>query len=171
MKPIILTGFMGCGKSTVGRLLAKKMQRRFEDADMVIEQQTGMTIPQIFEQEGEEFFRRMEARALSSLLEDSSLVLATGGGAVLQQENRELFMRKGVVVFLKAEPAVIYKRVSENNLRPLAKGKSLEELAQMYQSRMPYYEECHICYEVTKKTPLQCVNELLMKLREDEYGN
>ncbi|MBE7042861.1 MAG: shikimate kinase [Ruminococcaceae bacterium] len=160
MKPIILTGFMGCGKSTIGQLLAQKTNRHFEDADTVIEQRSGMSIPRIFELEGEDGFRKREAQVFAELLEDSSLVLATGGGAVLKKENRDLFLKKGIVVFLKAEPSAIYERVSGDDHRPLAKGKTLEELTALYESRMPYYKECHICYETMNKTPLQCVNEL-----------
>ncbi len=171
MKPIILTGFMGCGKSTIGRLMAQKMNRHFKDADAVIEQKAGMPISRIFELEGEEGFRKREADVFAELLEDSSLVLATGGGAVLKKENRELFLKKGIVVFLKADPKTIFERVSTNDLRPLAKGKTYTELTALYESRMPCYEECHICYETLDKSPLQCVNELREKLREVQNGN
>lgn len=171
MKPVILTGFMGCGKSTVGRLLAKKLQRQFRDVDTVIEEKAGMSISRIFEVEGEEGFRKREAEVLTELLDKPSLVLATGGGAVLKKENRELFLQKGTVVFLKADPKVIYQRVSGNDQRPLAKGKTAEELAALYESRMPFYEDCHICYEVLEKTPLQCVNELQKIIKEKEHGN
>lgn len=171
MKPIILTGFMGCGKSTIGRLLAEKLNCHFEDADAVIEKRAGMTISQIFELEGEEGFRKREKEVLADLLNNSSLVLATGGGAVLLKENRELFLQKGIVIFLKTDPKRVYKRLSENGLRPLAKGKTLGEMTALYESRMPYYEECHICYDTLEKSPLQCVNELQKILREVQYGN
>ena len=171
MKPIILTGFMGCGKSTIGQLLAKRMNRNFEDMDAVIEQKAGMSISRIFELEGEEGFRKREESVLAELLADSSLVLATGGGAVLKKENRELFLQKGIVVFLKAEPKTIYQRVSTNDQRPLAKGKNLEELTALYESRMPYYEECHICFETRDDSPFQCVETLQELLKEKDNGN
>ena len=171
MKPIVLTGFMGCGKSTLGRLLAQRLGCQFVDLDGAIERQAGMTIPQIFDRQGEETFRLLETQKLKELLEDSSLVIATGGGAVLREENRALMLQKGVVVFLKAASDVIYQRISLNDRRPLAKGKSREEMAALYQSRMPFYQQCHICYEELDKTPLQCANELLLKLREEGYGD
>ncbi len=171
MKPIILTGFMGCGKSTLGRLLAQKMQYRFLDSDAVIEQKAGMTVTELFEQRGEQAFRRLETRVLEELLQQTSLVLATGGGIVLEKENRDLLLNKGLVIFLKAQPETVFQRVLQSSHRPLAKGKSLKELSALYQSRMPLYEQCHICYEEFDKSPLQCVNELMAILKEEGYGN
>lgn len=171
MKPIILTGFMGSGKSTVGRLLAKKTNRRFVDSDAVIAERAGMPIPRIFQTEGEEGFRQRETAALKELLTEPSMVLATGGGAVLRPENRELFLHTGIVVFLKASPDVIYRRVSDSHDRPLADGQTFEHLSRLYEKRMSCYEQCHICYQTGNHSPLQCANDLQKMILEGNYGN
>ena len=95
---------MGAGKSTVGKVLAKKLGRRFLDADHVIEDRCGVKIPVIFEMEGEEGFRKREAQAINEITAEHDIILATGGGAVLLPENRKALGERGVVIYLHANP-------------------------------------------------------------------
>jgi len=95
---------MGAGKSTVGKVLAKKLGRRFLDADHVIEERCGVRIPVIFEMEGEEGFRKREAQTIREITAEHDIVLATGGGAVLSPENRQMLNERGTVIYLHANP-------------------------------------------------------------------
>lgn len=165
MRPIVLTGFMGSGKSTLGRRLARRMHLPFFDMDAVIEQREGCSVSQLFARRGEETFRQLETALLKEMLKQSDCVIATGGGTMLRKENRSAALQQGIVVFLKAGEETVYERVSRNNRRPLAQGKSKEELAELYRSRLPYYEECHICLEEGKKNPEQCAAWLEEQIR------
>lgn len=138
---IFLIGPMGAGKTTIGRLLAKAMGRKFYDSDREIERRTGVKIPLIFEYEGEEGFRRREHEVLADLVKLSEIVLATGGGVVLREDNRELLRQHGFVVYLKCAVEKQWERIARDDQRPLLKTenpkKRLEELMAM---RAPLYE-------------------------------
>lgn len=110
---------MGAGKTTVGRQLAKRLHRRFVDSDHEIETRTGVRIPLIFDIEGEAGFRRRESQVLAELVEEPNLVMATGGGAVLAEENRRRLHDNGVVIYLCASPDVLYQRTRHDRNRPL----------------------------------------------------
>jgi len=116
---IILTGFMGSGKTTVGRLLANKTGFTFVDTDAEIVQKTGLPIAKIFAEQGEEAFRELETETLESLQEKTGLVVSTGGGIVLRERNRELLDTLGYVVWLAVEPEAVIARVGKNRDRPL----------------------------------------------------
>ncbi len=133
---------MGAGKTTVGRALAKKLNRRFIDSDHEIEARTGASIPLIFEIEGEEGFRQREAEVIRDLSAQQGIVLATGGGAILKPENRQCLKAGGVVIYLRASIASILQRTSHDKNRPLLQTADprarLEELARV---REPLYLE------------------------------
>lgn len=117
---IVLIGFMGSGKSTVGRALAEHMQYAFLDTDSYIEAREGMTIPEIFEQKGESYFRELETTVLHELLKNThNTIVATGGGLPLAKENSNLLSQLGIVVYLKAGEDTIYNRVKDSGNRPL----------------------------------------------------
>ena len=116
---IYLIGMMGAGKTTVGRLLARRLKLRFFDSDHEVERRCGVKIPIIFEIEGERGFRARESQALAELTALEGIVLATGGGAVLSRENRDNLARRGTVVYLRASPEDLFVRVRHDRNRPL----------------------------------------------------
>ena len=139
-KNIILVGPMGAGKSTVGKRLARMLGRRFVDLDELIEERTGVSIPLIFEVEGEQNFRRRESQALQEVIEWPDLVLATGGGSVLLPENRECLRSHGFVVYLRASVSVQLQRLARDRKRPLLQAPDRRQrLEQMAEQRNPLY--------------------------------
>jgi len=137
---IYLVGMMGAGKTTVGRLLARRLKLRFVDSDQEIEGRCGVKIPLIFEIEGEGRFRAREAQVLAELTALDGVVIGTGGGAVLSEENRQRLAANGTVVYLRARPEDLYERVRHDRNRPLlATGDPLERLRALYAERDPLY--------------------------------
>jgi len=139
---ICLVGMMGAGKTTVGRQLAKRLGWRFADADHEIEARTGVRIPTIFEIEGEAGFRRREAETIEALTRESGLVLATGGGAVLDPSNRRRLKESGLVVYLRVLPLLLYERTRHDRNRPLLQvADPLARLEELFAQRDPLYRE------------------------------
>jgi shikimate kinase len=139
---IILIGLMGAGKTSVGKLLAKRLRKAFFDSDQEIERTTGVRIPVIFEIEGEAGFRTRESRMLAELVRRENIVLATGGGAVLSPENRALLTRNGMVIYLRAAVADLWKRTRHDKNRPLLRtSEPVAKLEQLYTQRDPLYRE------------------------------
>jgi len=139
---ICLVGMMGAGKTTVGRQLAKRLGRRFVDADHEIEARTGVRIATIFEIEGEAGFRRREAEAIDALTREHGLVLATGGGAVLDPSNRRRLKESGLVVYLRVLPLLLYERTRHDRNRPLLQvADPLATLEELFAQRDPLYRE------------------------------
>lgn len=137
---IILIGPMGAGKSTVGRRLAAALGRGFADSDAEIERRTGVTIPLIFELEGEAGFRAREAAVIGELCRRPDIVLATGGGAVLDPDNRRVLEDAGTVIYLRASVAEQLRRVGRDRNRPLLAGADPEErLSGLLRQRDPLY--------------------------------
>jgi shikimate kinase len=136
-------GYRGTGKSTVGRLVADRLGWEFADTDAVIEHQTGCSIASLFAERGEPAFRDLEARVLGELTQRPSLVLATGGGVVLRDSNRERLVRFGFVVWLRAEPQVLAVRLRDQaETRPaLTAAGTLGEIADVLAQRTPWYQE------------------------------
>jgi len=139
---IFLVGLMGAGKTTVGRALAKKLNKRFVDSDHEIEARSGVSIPVIFEIEGEASFRQREAEAIRSLTGEQGIVLATGGGAVLRPENRELLKARGTVIYLRASVSHILQRTGKDKNRPLLQtADPAHRLEELSREREPLYRE------------------------------
>jgi shikimate kinase len=163
---IFLIGLMGAGKSTVGKLLAKKLGRRFLDADHVIEDRCGVKIPVIFEMEGEDGFRKREAQAIKDITAEHELILATGGGAVLLPENRQFLSERGTVIYLHANPIELWHRTKGGEGRPLLKnGDAKKILENLYAIRDPLYREiADYVIETGKPSVNQLVNTLIMQL-------
>jgi shikimate kinase len=165
---VFLVGMMGAGKTTVGRLIARRLRLRFVDSDLEIERRCGVKIPVIFEIEGEAGFRVREAQAIAELAALQGIVLATGGGVVILAESRRHLAAGGTVVYLRARPEDLYERVRHDRNRPLlAKGDPLERLRTLYAERDPLYQEVA---DIVVDTGVQSVQilarELLDKLEE-----
>ena len=140
-RTVALVGLMGAGKSTVGRRLAGKLGRPFIDSDDEIEKAAGLSVADIFALHGEEEFRRVEHKVLKRLLSGPPQVLATGGGAYLKAETREMMREQAVTVWLNADLETLWKRVSRRNHRPLLRRPDAKEvLSNLFDERRPIYE-------------------------------
>jgi shikimate kinase len=162
---IFLVGVMGAGKTTVGRLLAKKLNRKFVDTDVEIEKRCGVPIPMIFEMEGEAGFRKREAQVIDELTKEKNLVLATGGGAVLLPENRKNLKERGTVFYLRANPHELWLRTRNDKGRPLLNNNDPKgTLEKLYAIRDPLYREtAHHVIDTGKPSVAQLVNTLMMQ--------
>lgn len=139
---IVLIGFMGSGKTSVGRLVSKRLGFQFIDLDAVIVDRVGMEISSIFAAAGEDQFRNLETDALESMMHLNRCVFATGGGAVLRERNRVLLKQLGFVVLLRADEGVIFERVSRNSKRPLLQTPNPKEtISRLIAARNHLYEE------------------------------
>lgn len=163
---IVLVGFMGAGKTTVGRVLAKQLNWTFVDTDAVIEQEQQVTIAQLFEQQGELQFRRLETQTLKQVLSGSNQVIATGGGAVLAQENCEAMLQDGFVVALTADLATIVRRVGGDQARPLLQGNLNDRVALLLEQRKHAYDFADIKIDTSKLTIDQIIENILRIRKE-----
>ena len=144
-KPLVLVGMMGAGKTTVGRRLAARLNRQFLDSDEEIEKAAQMSIPEIFEQRGEPEFRAGETRVIARVLKDGGIVLATGGGAFVNQETRALVKGEAISIWLKAEADILFERVSRRSNRPLLKtANPRATLEKLIEDRYPIYAEADV---------------------------
>ena len=157
---------MGAGKSTVGRLLARRLGKRFVDTDHEIEKRNGVTIPVIFEIEGEDGFRKREQEVLVDLAQEADLVLSTGGGIVLRSDNREVLRNEGFVVYLSARPELLAERTRHDRSRPLLNvDDPLARLRELYTVRDPLYREvAHAVVETGRGAPQQVVQAIVSEL-------
>jgi shikimate kinase len=161
---IFLVGMMGAGKTTVGRLLARRLKLRFVDSDREIESRCGVKIPIIFEIEGEAGFRAREAHAIDALTALEGVVLATGGGAVLAEPNRQHLAARGTVVYLSAKPEDLFERVRHDRNRPLlAGGEPLARLRELHAQRDHLYRSVA---DIVLETGAQSVQALARQLLE-----
>ena len=143
--PLVLVGMMGAGKTTVGRRLAARLNRQFLDSDEEIEKAAQMSIPEIFEQRGEPEFRAGETRVIARVLKDGGIVLATGGGAFVNEETRALVKGEAISIWLKAEADILFERVSRRSNRPLLKtANPRATLEKLIEDRYPIYAEADV---------------------------
>jgi len=157
---------MGAGKTTVGRLLARRLKRSFYDADEEIERRCGVRIPVIFDIEGEAGFRARETQIIAELCALDNVVLATGGGAVLAEENRRVIAARGVVVYLHARPPHLWQRVRHDRNRPLlAAPEPQKKLDALYAERDPLYREvADLVVDTGKQSVQTLAKDLLTRL-------
>ena len=165
---VFLIGLMGAGKSTVGRLLARRLGKTFIDTDHEIEKRNGVTIPLIFEIEGEDGFRKREQEVLADLAQEPDVVLSTGGGIVLRPENREVLRNQGFVVYLSARPELLAERTRHDKSRPLLNvADPLARLRELHAIRDPLYREvAHAIVETGRGAPQQVVQAIVNALTE-----
>lgn len=162
---IYLVGLMGAGKTTVGRQLAKKLGRPFLDSDQEIVERTGVPIPTIFEIEGEDGFRRRELQIITDLTAKRSIVMATGGGVVMNPENRKRLRETGWVVYLNVPPALLYERTKQDRNRPLLRvDDPLAKLEELHGLRDPLYRE--VAHYVVDSSDLLAAGVVQHLLRE-----
>ncbi|MCR8981056.1 shikimate kinase [Brevibacillus laterosporus] len=157
---IILIGFMGTGKSTVGEQLAQQLQYERCDLDEEIVKATGKTISQIFAEDGEEMFRQLESDVLRRLVDGNRRVIITGGGAVLRPENIQVMLQYGIVVALTAEEQEIIRRVEQDQNRPLLQGNVKEKVRELLQARAGAYDFAPVQVDTTGKTIEEIVDEI-----------
>lgn len=166
MKNIVLTGFMGAGKSAVGRVLAKKTGMNVVDTDELIEAETGMEIADIFKKFGEEHFRSLEKAAVEKAAKLENHVIVTGGGVVLKKENMENLRRNGVIVYLHATPETIYKRVKHETHRPLLQVENpMKKIKELLEHRAPFYANNDFMVNTSELTIEEAAEEILKKLQ------
>lgn len=173
MNNIILIGFMGSGKSTVGFRLSYRLRKTLIDTDKQIERDAGKTIKEIFADEGEEFFRDLETQCLEKLLKTSrNQIISVGGGLPVREKNRKLLRRIGKVIYLRISPKEVYERVKHDTVRPLLQTENpLERIEQLMEIRDPLYEKAaHLIIDVDGLTMEEVLFEIEKKLKKKEHG-
>jgi 3-dehydroquinate synthase len=168
MRNVILTGFMGTGKTTVGRILEKKLNMKLVDTDDVIEERSAIKIADIFENMGEARFRALESKAIKDVAKGNNQIIATGGGAIVDEDNLRLLKKAGKVICLQAGTDTIIDRICEDNKRPLLKGKDLKiEIEKLMQSRLKYYNKADLILNTDGKEPKEVADEIIDYLNAD----
>lgn len=160
-KNIVLTGFMGCGKSAVGRELAQMCGSELIDCDDYIEKKAGKPISKIFEEVGENGFRDLESKCIEELSRKNGVVISLGGGAVLRKENIDCLRKNGLVFRIKADVAKILRNTAGDKSRPLLNGKTPFEVEKMLRSREPFYKNCDFTVDVSHMYPNQTAHKIM----------
>lgn len=162
---IILCGFMGSGKSTIGRLLAKKLNRNFIDLDDYIVEKRGMAVSEIFKKYGEENFRKSETQSVKNISRLDNYIVSLGGGTVINPKNVEILKTSGKIIMLDISPETVYERLKNDTSRPLLQVEDkLKAISDMLNSRLPYYNaaaDFKICVDNKKKEE---ISEEIMKI-------
>ena len=160
---IVLTGYMASGKSTVGKALSERLGMPFVDTDLMVEEETGMKITEIFAKYGEAHFRSLEKNAVKKASEMDGVIIATGGGVVLDSENVSNLRQNGSVINLFPEEGVILTRLKNDLTRPLATAKSECEVLERFEARKKYYDNCDFQVKITMETQ---VSDTISKILE-----
>ena len=171
MKNLILTGFMGTGKTEVSRELARLLTMKLIDIDTEIEKSVRMSINQIFKQFGEQKFREMETEMIEKVSSEKNVIISTGGGTVLKQENMDVLKKTGMVICLMATPETILRRTSGTSERPLLQvEKPLDKINELLHFRQPFYEKADMMIDTDNKTPLQIAEEIVAIIRNAQLN-
>lgn len=165
---LVLTGFMGTGKTSLGKLLAEKLGRCFVDLDQKIEKDTGLSVPKIFELYGEKYFRELEKKAVKEVSQRRNLVIATGGGTVKDEENIRMLKSSGMIICLTTEPEEIFRRTERRGERPvLDNGEDrLATIKKLLAERQKFYAQADYTVDTTEWSPLQIMNDICKHFRE-----
>lgn len=164
MKTIFLCGFMGCGKTTIGKKLARELGLSFVDLDDYIVKKEGRTIPEIFSADGESYFRKVEADSIGEISVKGGII-ATGGGTILNPDTADFAREKGVVCFLDVPFEVCYKRIEGDTNRPLVMNNTKESLKELYEKRKPVYRE-HSDHAIPGDVPIKTILEKIIAVSE-----
>lgn len=168
---VLLIGFMGAGKTTVGLKLSWKLKLPVEDTDKLIERKEGKSISEIFQTDGEEAFRKMETELLREISQRPyQRILSVGGGTPVREENRELLRKCGLVVYLRLRPETVWERVKGDNTRPLLQCEDpLGRIRQLMEARKEAYESCaNVIIDVDELTPQECADQVMKAIEEHE---
>lgn len=167
VKHLVLVGMMGSGKTTVGKRLQERTGRVFYDTDAWVEREEKMPITEIFWAKGEAYFRRCESKAIDEVLALPASIIATGGGAFINRENREKLLEKAVVFYLKAEPRTLNIRVNGDDTRPLLAGvDGLAMLTEILMNREPFYALAHYVVKTDDQAVDGIADEILKHFPE-----
>jgi shikimate kinase len=167
MKNIVLTGFMGTGKTAVGKELARLLHMTLVDVDAEIERSEKMKISEIFKKSGEARFREIETEMIRAVAQQKHVIISTGGGAVLKQANIDVLKRNGLIVCLSATPETIFRRTRAHTHRPLLQVENpLDRIRDLLSTRIPHYEKADITIDTENRTPLEIAQEIRRKVRD-----
>lgn len=169
MKAIYLTGFMGAGKTSIGKELAKTLELPVIDTDEFIEEKVGKTIRSIFNESGETVFRTYEREYLQQLPTDN-VIITTGGGIVIQEENRKWMKLHGLVIYLHCDFHIILERLKTDTKRPLLDFQQIHNTASLFERRLPLYKEAHYTINTSHKTIEDVVNEIIFLINNLQSG-
>lgn len=162
MKTIVLIGMMGSGKTTIGKLLGEKLTLRSIDIDVIIEQNERRTVSEIFQNEGEKYFRNIERETIKKIFTNKDLIISLGGGAFEDQLTQELLLKNSTVIYLKTSPNVILERIKNNTNRPLLKNQmTVEKIQSIILQRQKNYELANITILTDNKNTDKIVEEIL----------
>lgn len=163
---IILTGFMGVGKTSIGTRLAADLKYSFVDTDTLIEADQKMTISAIFAKFGEPYFREVESNIIQQVMARESQVVSTGGGAVIRDVNREAFRKNGFVICLTARPEVIVDRIKHETHRPLLRSADpMGKIRELLESREKFYRQADVAIDTSDKTVDIVIDEIKVRIR------
>ena len=169
MKNIVLVGMMGAGKTTVGELLATKLNRELKDIDRVIEQEQKKSIIEIFTNDGEEAFRQLESETIEKFSNMSDLIISTGGGALEKANNLSNLQKNGIIIYLKADIEELFKRVKNETQRPLQKEQDpLEVIKKLIKKREKFYLMANITIITDNKSPEKITEEIIKAIKNYE---
>ena len=166
---IILTGVMGTGKTSLGKLLAMKLGRPFIDIDKKIEDESNLSVTKIFEQYGEEHFRELEKAAVKEISNRRGLVIATGGGTIKDEENLNLLKSSGIMICLTTEPEEIFNRTARRGERPVLDGggnERLETIKKLLAERKKFYDRADYQVDTTNWSPIQIIEDICRYLKQ-----
>lgn len=169
MKNIVLVGMMGAGKTTIGELLATKLNRELKDIDRVIEQEQKKSIIEIFTDDGEEAFRKLESETIEKFSNMSDLIISTGGGALEKANNLSNLQKNGIIIYLKADIEELFKRVKNETQRPLLKEQDpLEVIKKLIKKREKFYLMANITIITDNKSPEKITEEIIKAIKNYE---
>jgi shikimate kinase len=169
VRAIVLMGFMGTGKSEVGRRLAQRLGRAFVDTDQLVEERAGKRVASIFAEDGEPIFRRLEREAVADAAKRGGAVIAVGGGAVMDPENVRCLQEAGVLVYLTARPEVVLRRIGDVSSRPLLANDPTATVGQLLAERGPVYAAAaDVTVDTSERTAEEAVQEIQQALGRSE---
>ncbi len=165
---IIITGFMGTGKSVVAKELARKLKMKFIDMDRIIEEGQGMSIADIFSRYGENYFRQQENKLVKELSQKENMIIATGGGTLLSSDNARILGQRGQIICLYADSRTIYNRVKRRNNRPLLKGENvLSDIDRLLEERKKIYDNIKWKIDTTNLNIQEVTNKIIALLKSE----